>query len=119
MPTKWGYHAFGVAVQVVPASDVSATEEAAASNMRLVGVFAGRVGHPGFAVLKLDEKRQVGVVVGEYVIPGTKLLEAHPDYVLLEHSGGRQRVKLDVKIAASPAAGAAPAVNGDAKSDKD
>ena len=103
-------HLFGIA-PVIVAPTVSTTEESVASNMKLVGVFAGRIGQPGFAVLKIDDKRQVGVVVGENIVPGTKLVEAHPDYVLVEHGGVKQRVKLVVK-GAPVAVGAAPAVNG-------
>jgi hypothetical protein len=87
---------FGIVVaNVVP------TVVTALPNVQLVGVFAGRVGQPGFAVLKLDEKKQLGVVVGDNVVPGTKLLEAHPDYVLLEHAGSQQRVNLKLKTVAA------------------
>jgi len=100
---------FGVAVTVAPASGVAASEGTALPNVHLVGVFAARIGQPGFAVLKLDEKKQVGVVVGEEVVPGTRLLEAHPDYVLLEHAGVHQRVELEVKPAAASGVGVVPA----------
>jgi hypothetical protein len=96
---------FGVAV-----SGVSASEGAALPNAHLVGVFAARTGQPGFAVLKLDEKRQVGVVVGENVVPGTKLLEAHPDYVLLERAGVRQRVNLEEKAVGASGINVVPVV---------
>ncbi len=99
---------FGVAVSSVAASGGGAAGGGPASNFRLVGVFAGRVGQPGFAVLKLDDKHQAGIVVGQNVIPGTKLLEAHPDYVLLEHAGVQQRVNLEAKAASVPSAGATP-----------
>ena len=92
---------------VVTAPAASAVEDTVSSNLRLVGVFAGRMGQPGFAVLKVDDKSQVGVAVGENVVPGTKLLEAHSDYVVLEHSGIKQRVKLVVK-AVVPTVAAAP-----------
>lgn len=102
---------FGVAV-----ATAQPAEAMVLPNVRLVGVFATQfrnhprdtshpelpvtgAGHPGFAVLKLDEKRQVGVAVGESVVPGTKLLEVHPDYVLLERAGVRQRVNLEGKVA--------------------
>jgi len=97
---------FGVA-----ATKVVQAEGAALPNVQLVGVFAARAGKPGFAVLKLDAKRQVGVAVGESVIPGTKLLEIHPDYVLLDHAGMQQRVSLAEKKAVSLTdAGTTPAV---------
>lgn len=96
---------FGVAVSgVVPA------EGLALPNVHLTGVFAARTGQPGFAVLKLNDKQQVGVAVGENVTPDTKLLEVHSDYVFLERAGVRQRVNLEGKAAASITAGVASAV---------
>ena len=76
------------------ASGVGSAQGTALSNVQLVGVFAASSGKPGFAILKLDDKRQVGVAVGGIVVPGTKLFEAHSDYVLLESGGIRQRVDL-------------------------
>lgn len=89
------------------ASGVSQAGGMALPNVRLTGVFAGK---PGFAVLKLDGKQQVGVAVGENVVPGTKLLEVHPDYVLLERAGVQQRVNLEEKAAGAIGASVAPAV---------
>lgn len=85
------------------ASGASPADGVALPNVRLTGVFAARIGQPGFAVLKLDDK-QVGVAVGESVAPGTRLLEVHSDHVLLERTGVQQRVNLEEK-----AAGAMPA----------
>ncbi len=95
---------------VTAASGVSAAEGTALPNARLVGVFAAGIGHKGFAVLKLDDKRQAGVVVGEQVVPGTRLLEAHPDYVLLERGGVQQRVNLEEKAAAASGVNVVPTV---------
>ncbi len=94
---------FGVAA----ASGVKPAEGVALPNVRLFGVFAAGPGKPGFAVLKLDDKRQVGVVLGADVAPGTKLLEIHPDYVLLERAGVQQRVNLEGKAADAGGAGVA------------
>jgi len=96
---------FGTAVSVV-----SPSEGIALPNVHLTGVFAARAGQSGFAVLKLDDKRQVGVAVGESVVPGTKLLEVHLDYVLLERAGMRQRVDLDGKAAGADGVLIVPAV---------
>lgn len=82
-------------VPVAPASSVVAA--AAWPNVRLVGVFAGKAGRSGFAVLKLDDKRQAGVAVGGSVLPGIRLAEVHPGYVLLERGGVQQRVSLEEK----------------------
>jgi len=89
------------------ASSVSPSEGVALPDVRLIGVFAARVGKPGFAVLKLDDTQQVGVAVGGNVAPGTKLLEVHPDYVLLERAGVQQRVNLEGQAAG--ASGVMPA----------
>ncbi len=92
---------FGVAA----AFGVKSAEGVALPNVRLVGVFAAGPGKPGFAVLKLDDQRQMGVALGKEVAPGTKLLEVHPDYVLLERAGVRQRVNLERKAADTGGAG--------------
>ncbi len=94
---------FGVAA----AFGVKSAEGGALPNVRLVGVFAAGPGKPGFAVLRLDDQRQVGVVLGEDVAPDTKLLEIHPDYVLLERAGVQQRVNLEGKAADTGGAGVA------------
>ena len=84
---------FGAAV-----SSVSLTEVVALPNVRLMGVFAAETGRAAFAVLKLDDNRQLGIAVGESMASGAKLLEVHPDYVLLEHVGVQQRVNLERKV---------------------
>lgn len=92
-------HLFGVVVSAVPQAEVVVLP-----NVQLVGVFAAGAGKPGFAVLRLDGK-QVGVAVGESVVPGTKLLEVHPDYVFLERTGVQQRVDLEGSVAGAAGAG--------------
>jgi len=87
---------FGVAL-----STEEVTQGVALPNVQLLGVFAASAGKPGFAVLKLDDKSQVGVAEGEEVAAGTKLLAVHADYVLLEHAGVQQRVNLENKYADS------------------
>ena len=70
----------------------AANVDAVLGNVHLVGVFTGK---RGFAVLKLDEKTQRGVAVGEDVVKGTKLVTVNADHVVLEHNGIRQRVNLE------------------------
>lgn len=91
------------------AVEVEANAVAAASNYKLIGVFA----HPtaGFAVLQVDGK-QVGAGLGGEVSPGMRLVETAAGYVLLERGGVRQRVDLAVSaastgITSAPANGAA------------
>jgi hypothetical protein len=99
-------HLFGVASLAVPTS-----ETAPSSNLRLLGVFAPPPGRPGFAILQLENKHQVGIATGENVIPGTKLLEIHPSYVLVEHAGVQQRVKLVEKATSASGVAATPEVS--------
>jgi len=80
----------------VPAANAGAATNANAKlgNVQLLGVFTGK---HGFAVLKLDEKTQRGVALGEEVIKGTRLVEIDPDHIVLEQDGVRQQVNLEIK----------------------
>lgn len=69
------------------------------SDARLVGVFAAAAGKPGFAVLKLNDSNQLGLALGESMPSGAKLVEVHPDHVLLERGGVRQRLMLEGQLA--------------------
>jgi len=86
---------FGVASQAD--QNQPATAAVIMPSVRLVGVFSG---NHGFAVLKLDDKRQLGVAIGEEIVNGTKLVEVAADHVLIESAGKRQRVDLESKAAA-------------------
>lgn len=103
---------FGVAQ-----STESAAQGVALPNVQLLGVFAANAGKPGFAILKLDDKRQVGVAEGGEVASGTKLIAVHADHVLLEHAGVQQRVNLENKYPGAPDKGVLPA-NGAAARNK-
>jgi hypothetical protein len=78
-----------------PSSDAKSNSNANAKlgNIQLVGIFTGT---HGFAVLKIDEKTQRGVALGDEVIKGTKLAEVNADHVVLEHNGVRQKVNLEL-----------------------
>lgn len=70
-------------------------------NVQLLGVFTAAAGKQGFAIIKVEGKRQMGLAVGQEVAAGTKLLSVHDDYVLLERAGVQQRVNLENKFANS------------------
>lgn len=95
---------FGVA-----ALTETVSQGVALPNVQLLGVFTASGGKPGFAVLKLDGTRQMGVAEGEEVASGTILLAVHADHVFLERAGVQQRVELENKYAASPYLSALPA----------
>lgn len=103
---------FGVVQLSAPAN-----QGIALPNVQLLGVFAASAGKTGFAVLKLDDKRQVGVAEGEEVVSGTKLVEVHADYVLLEHAGVQQKVNLENKYAGSSNKGRLPAAGASQNND--
>ena len=102
---------FGVTVT----NNVS-TQGVALPNVRLLGIFAASAGKKGFAILKLDDKRQTGVAEGEEVASGTRLLAVHDDHVLLERAGVQQRVNLETKgtgieNTGTPHGGTLPGIN--------
>ena len=74
------------------------TSSASLNGIRPIGIFASRKN--GFAVMQ-TETGQVGVGVGGQVVPGVRLVETHPDYVILERNGVQQRVDLGKAPAAT------------------
>jgi type II secretory pathway component PulC len=79
-----------------PGGAVNSNLNAKLGNVQLMGVFTGK---KGFAVLRLDEKTQRGVALGDEVISGTRLVEVDADHVVLEYEGVRQQVNLEIKTA--------------------
>ena len=74
------------------------TSSASLNGIRPIGIFAHSKN--GFAVMQ-TETGQVGVGMGEQVVPGVRLVETHPDHVVLERNGVRQRVDLSKAPAAA------------------
>jgi len=83
---------FGVAA--APSSASSALP-----NVHLIGLFSGT---QGFAILKIDGNRQLGVGLNEEITKGNKLVEIGADYVVVENNGQRLRVNIETKVAVSP-----------------
>jgi hypothetical protein len=78
---------------------INTTAAAASLNgIRPIGIFASRKN--GFAVLMTDTG-QIGVGLGGEVVPGVRLVETQPDYVILERNGVKQRVDLSKATAAT------------------
>jgi hypothetical protein len=71
---------------------------ASLNGIRPIGIFASRKN--GFAVLMTDTG-QIGVGLGGEVVPGVRLVETQPEYVILERNGVKQRVDLSKAAAAS------------------
>jgi Type II secretion system protein C len=83
----------------IVASTATANQGIALPNVQLLGVFAASHGKTGFAVLMLDDKRQLGIAEGDEVVSGTRLVEVLTDHVILERAGARQRIDLENKYA--------------------
>lgn len=73
-------------------------------DVRLLGVFAG---NPGFAVIELDGKRQIGLATGKEIVAGSKLVEVATDHVVIEGGGVRKRIPLEGRAFAIDSAKAA------------
>lgn len=71
------------------------------ASYRLKGVVAPSAGSSGAAVLHVNGK-DVAVLLGAEVQPGVKLDEIQPDHVMLSRAGVRERVDLEVRMAAVP-----------------
>jgi general secretion pathway protein C len=61
--------------------------------IRLLGVVAASGNQPGYAVVQLDAKRILAVLEGNEIDPGVRLAEVHPNYVILERGGARERLE--------------------------
>jgi hypothetical protein len=79
------------------------TSTVSLNGIRPIGIFASR--KDGFAVMQ-TESGQVGVGLGGQVVPGVRLVETHPHYVILERNGTQQRV--DLSQAPTDASGITP-----------
>jgi general secretion pathway protein C len=75
---------------------------AAPSNIGVKGVYAGRDGRSGFAVLVLDGK-PLSAVVGQEFAPGISLQRVYPDFIEIQRAGQVETVRM----AEAPLPGAA------------
>ncbi|MEQ1813622.1 MAG: type II secretion system protein N [Candidatus Nitrotoga sp.] len=94
---------FGTVVEEVK---VATAENVVLPNIRVIGLFAASPGKRGFAIVRLDDNRQLGVVAGGSVMPGMLLKEVHADYVVLEQAGVQYKIKLEGKSSGGNSVGA-------------
>ena len=69
-----------------------AAVQASNLNLRLKGVYAAWGKLPGFAILSIDNRPDVGIVSGNEVKPGVKLFAVNADHVLIARDGVVERV---------------------------
>jgi S1-C subfamily serine protease len=84
-------HLFGGVGSAV--TDATAAPVAAPSNIGVRGIYAGRGGLTGFAVLVLDGS-PVAAVVGKEFAPGMVLRRVYPEYIEIERGGQIETVRM-------------------------
>lgn len=62
--------------------------------IKLLGVVSASGDRPGYAIVQLDSKEIVAVVKGEDIEPGDRLIEVHPDHIVLERKGLHETLAL-------------------------
>ncbi len=82
-------------------SQVAAGLARSSAGFRLKGVVAPSAGSVGAAVLNVNGK-DVAVLLGGEVQPGVKLEDVQPDHVTISRAGVRERIDLEVRMAAVP-----------------
>jgi len=82
-------------------SAVAAGPTRGPASFRLKGVVAPSAGSVGAAVLNVNGKDRA-ILLGAEVQPGVKLEEVGPDHVVISRAGVRERIDLDVRMAAVP-----------------
>jgi general secretion pathway protein C len=65
-----------------------------AVTIRLLGVIAASGAEPGYALLQLGGQPVAAVREGGDVEPGTRVIEVHPDHVVLDRGGMRETLAL-------------------------
>jgi general secretion pathway protein C len=90
----------------------TAAPGAASSGLRLKGVVAPTPGTTAAAIFARPGGKDLAVFIDGEAQPGVKLLEVHPDHVVVARAGVRERVDLDARrgtqAATAPGARAGP-----------
>jgi len=77
-------------------------DAASSARLKLVGLFSPDAGKSGRAIFLLENGKSRSARVGDTVVAGFVLQEVHPDHVLLGHSDGVERLKLDRRARPQP-----------------
>ena len=73
----------------------STATASASSGLRLKGVIAPTPGIAASAIFSTGAARDVSVYIDNEVQPGVRLVEVHPDHVILSRAGARERIDLE------------------------
>lgn len=74
----------------------SQSTASASSGLRLKGVIAPTPGTAAAAIFSTGAARDVAVSIDNEVRPGVRLVEVHPDHVIVSRAGARERIDLEV-----------------------
>ena len=72
------------------------------SQIKVSGIVAANNSSNSVAILLADNKNAQATAVGKEILPGVKVEEIHPDYVLLSDHGRTQRIALPVETKKQP-----------------
>lgn len=86
---------------------VETAQVAVATNITAMGAFAA--GKDSSAILVIDGKPPRVFLIGQEVVPGTRLQDIEAEVVVLESPGGRQEVRLPPRPAVAASGGPQPA----------
>jgi hypothetical protein len=85
---------------------VEVPQTVVAANIQAIGAFSA--GRDSSAILTVDGKPPRVFLVGQEVVPGTKLASIESDVVVLDSPGGRQEVRLPPRPAVAMSGGPPP-----------
>ena len=77
------------------APPAGATAATSVGNLRLKGVIAPTPGVTASAIFSTGSGRDIGVPIDGELQPGVKLVEVHPDHVMISRGGVRERIELE------------------------
>ena len=80
-------------------------EATAASSLKLKGVIAPTPGVQASAIFSRGSGRDLAVYIDAEVEPGLRLVEVHPDHVIVARAGARSRIDLEAPRSTSVAGG--------------
>lgn len=88
------------------AAPPSSAGAASASGLRLKGVVAPTPGVAASAIFSAGAGKDISVYVDREVQPGVRLVEVHPDHVVVARAGARERIDLEARRSIASARGA-------------
>ena len=112
VPESRGDVDFDAIARLFGAPAPSSSTAASSSGMRLKGVIAPTPGVEASAIFSTGTGRDLAVYIDQEVQRGVKLVEVHPEYVVVSRAGVRERIDLEKPSRAASATGPMPGPRG-------